>query len=164
MRRQIVGWIVVLFASCCLAYGDTPGWDPGPAIQGPDVYVNNQWVTGDVTVHVGQIQFQGVGNDIDNLADPIDDDGVHCEWSYVPAGGGTSTNMGKSRGNSLCACPGYGTQVLEYPFNTAGAFNVTCKMDDCHNLADDPESKTQTFTLFCVDPCSFTEILVPPSQ
>ena len=166
MRRQIICWSVILLTCCCLAYSDTPGWDPGPPIQGPVIYVSGQYPwEGTITVYVGQeAQFWGGGSDPDHQADPIQNDGLHCEWSYVPAYGGNSVDMGKTHATDGCTCPGYEADTIEHTWTEKGTYFVTCKMDDCHIWADDLDSKELTFVLFCVDPCSFSAILVPPVQ
>ena len=146
MKRLVICYAIILLGAC-FAYADTPGWDPGPAIQGPVVYMGEEWVSGDITVFVAQEKvFWAGGVDLDHKNDPLDGDGLHCEWTYKHAGSSEEPIlMGKTKGTSDCDCEGYQAEVLEFTWNEIGVFDVTCKLDDCHHLADDQDSKTFTF-------------------
>ena len=169
MRGRMIPWSIVLLVCACMSCADTPDWDPGTPITGA-ICVDTprkgcDWFEPVIILTGEQVTFHANASDYDVQADPINPDGVHCVWSYRPASGGEWTELGKRKGNQYCTCAEYlNPQWLEYTFTTAGTFTIKCVIDDCHIWADDPESSVLTLQVFCVDPCSFSAILVPPSE
>lgn len=143
MKRKTSLWSFILVTACCLAYGDTPGWDPGTQIEGA-AYGGPPWQTVATVCQGEQVTFWAEGYDVDVKADPIADDGVHCWWSYAPSAGGDSIGMGGTKANDYWPCTAYTSHSLYHSWNQPGDYTITCRMDDCHKWADDPDSKIAT--------------------
>ncbi|NIN66328.1 MAG: hypothetical protein GTO63_16885, partial [Anaerolineae bacterium] len=159
-RKTAIIWGFALFVCAWnLVSADTPDWDPGSPITGVACIITpRQECCGDlcspsVTVYTEEIvQFYAEAQDLDHKNDPFGQDGVHCDWSYTPEAGGDPVEMGKTKGNSYCTCEGYEETYLSYSWPGLGTYIVKCTMNDCHILADDPDSLVRNITVNVVDP------------
>ena len=174
MRRKVIIWTVILLTGCYLAHAVTPGWDPnGSPIAWTCVNTPRGNCQGDCTghdppllVYVGeQLTFHTwAGGDIDHQGDPIAYDHIHCDWYYREASENNNWHfMGKSKGDPGCQCEDYQQEGVTSSFPGPGFYTVKCEVNDCAIWADDPDATLVILPIFCVDQCSFTEILVPPA-
>ncbi len=139
------GWLlIVLTCFCGVAAADTPGWDPGPAINGMLCFTTprNTDCFGFTVYTNEQVTIKSLGYDYDNFGDPTANDGTHCTVTYRKAGDTQEILMGKIKGDatqeSLCPCSEYASNPLVYSWRMPGHYIVKAVWDDHHVYADDP--------------------------